>query len=189
MRKNPNQNAPKILGMFFVVTLVAGVAIYYFAEEVRGPRVLYGNLKGYFTEHRVERRQPVALASFGTLQDDISQGGVAQFQKKKEDLRGEVAENLREVDSPDRDKAENIAVYLFPDLLEKDDFEKDVALDQWAPHEKKIESNPHSPESRQVFEEMKNNVWNYENPDRETPVVSDYATQVLKIYEALSRSE
>ena len=189
---NKKQNAPFILGIFFVVTLVAAGSLYYFAGEARGPGMsMIGNLKGYFETHRADHAGSTpALASFSTLQEDYATGGIKKFKEKKNALRSEVESELKkESDSPDRDKAENIAVYMFPDLLDSEDFEKEVAMEQWFSQEKNIEKDPKSPESRKDFEELRNNVWNYENPDRGQPTVSDYASQVIKIYDALTRSE
>lgn len=187
-----NQNAPVILGIFFVVTLVSAGVIYYFAGDNQGPGIsMIGNLRGYFATHRADHGSPSpALASFSSLDDDYKKGGLEKFQAKKEELRSEVESVLKkDDDSPDHDKAENIAVYMFPDLLDKEDFERDVAMENWYSQENKIEQDPKSPESRREFEDLKNNVWNYENPDRGQPTVSDYAAQVIRIYDAMTRGE
>lgn len=187
-----HHNSTLILGIFFLVSLLAGTFIFYFAgEKSNSGLTLVNNLKGYFHTHRSNAiLSEGSLASFNLLHQDFVQGGMEQFHKKKNGLRQEVGKALESSDdTPERDRAQNIALYLFPDLLAKDDFERDVAMEQWYPQQKTIEEHPQSPESRRSFEELKNNVWNYENPDRQIPTISDYAESVIRIYDTLSMVE
>ncbi len=191
--KAKHRGALWVLVTFFIVSCIGGVFVVRFAGDRGDPAVspLYGNLKGYFQSQTSDRSQSApALAAFSSLHEEFKMGGMAQFEEKKLELRSEVASLLKSRDdSKEKDRAENIALYLFPDLLQRDDFERDVAMDQWLPLEKSIEKNPKSERSRQEFEELKNNVWNYENPDRQSPVVSDYAEQIIRIYDVLSQVE
>lgn len=190
--KPRRHNSVLILIVFFILCTIGGLAMVYFAGERNTARLtLRTNLKGYFQTHRANRDIPTStLASFSTLYEDFEEGGLQKFQERKHDLKREVGKTLAsEGDTAEKDRAENIALYLFPDLLSNDDFERDVALEQWYPQQKAIEETPGTTESRRTFEELKNNVWNYENPDRQVPVVSDYAEEVIRIYDVLSRVE
>lgn len=185
-------NSTLILGIFFIVLLLGGTVIFYFAGDKSNSGLpLANNLKGYFQTHRSDAYlSEGSFGSFNSLHQDFVQGGMERFHEKKNGLRQEVGKALESPDdTPERDRAQNIALYLFPDLLAKDDFERDVAMEQWVPQQKTIEEHPRSPESRRSFEELKNNVWNYENPDRQIPTISNYAESVIRIYDTLSRVE
>ena len=126
-------------------------------------------------------------SSFISLRPTLTQEGIFKFQNDKGALRKIVNKALKEgASEAEQNTAQNIAVYLFPELLPDSDFEKGVATEDWKPLEEAIEKNPKSPESRLWFEEMRANIWNYESPDRETPRVSDYAKEVLRLYDELS---
>lgn len=191
---NPKQkNAIWILCGFFAVTIIVGAMFIRFAGDrvAGGLSPLKSNLRGIFQTRSVDRGPTTpALAAFTSLLDAFQSGGIKEFTQRKGDLRSEVAKILKsDLENKERDRAENIALYLFPDLLGKHDFEREVAMDFWEPLEKQIEKSPNSKESRNHFEELKNNVWNYENPDRESPAVSEYASEVIRIYDALSQVE
>lgn len=126
--------------------------------------------------------------TFMALRPGLSEPqGLLRFQTDKGILRSMVSRALNEKKAEaEENLAQNIAVYLFPELLSDEDFEKMVALDQWKPMQEAIEKSPKSPESRIWFEEMRANIWNYESPDRENPRISDYAKEVLRLYDELS---
>ncbi len=125
--------------------------------------------------------------SYSTLLTSLSTGGYSQFHSDKKLLRSKIATMLS---SPQNETEEtyatNIALYLFPDLLPDSNFEKIVAVEQWAPLESAIEKKPRSQEARLLFDEMKSNIWNYENPKMDRSGLSLYASETLKIYHELS---
>lgn len=125
--------------------------------------------------------------SFVALRSALTDDGLLKFQRDKGMLRDNVNKALKNSGNDvDNAIANNIAVFMFPELLSDEDFEKSVALDQWKPMQDAIERNPKSPESRVWFDEMRANIWNYESPDRENPKISEYAKEVLRIYDELS---
>lgn len=192
MNNQKHRGALWVLAVFFVLSITGGLTLVYFAGKNSTSQVtLYNNLKGYFQTHRVQKGEPqTILASFASLEEIFRTNGIKVYIQKKGELRVDIGRALdTEKDTRERDRAENIALYLFPDLLPENDFERDVAMQQWYPHQKYIENNPRTVGSRKQFEELKNNVWNYENPDRQTPEVSEYADKVIRIYDELSRSE
>jgi len=128
-----------------------------------------------------------SLDAFSSLTDVLEKEGTQTFHSKKIALKEDVARVLQSKgDSLAKQRASHIAVYLFPDLLPPDDFEKEIAQEEWAPLLAAIEKNPHTEQSRQLFEELSATIWNYENPERKFPKLSPYATEVLRIYETLS---
>ncbi len=128
-----------------------------------------------------------SLDTFAVLHDILRKEGVSRFLAEKEELKKTVKMELGE-SAPGAKfaEAQSIAVYLFPDLLPDEDFEKPVALELWHPLQKAIEAEPGTAKSRTLFNEMRANIWNYESPDRSTPRLSDQARQVIRIYENLS---
>lgn len=110
--------------------------------------------------------------------------GILTFQEAKARLKLQVADALKA--NPDDDVAEGIAVYLFPDLLPEENFEKDVAIEGWARQEATIEGYPRSNQSRSGYQELQSNIWQYETADAGNPALSQVAASVLRIYQGLS---
>jgi len=128
-----------------------------------------------------------SIASFHELQDVYRKEGLDRFMEEKEKLRASVSEELSNPkDSDSQNHAANIALYLFPTELPSGDFERQVGEEDWAPLQKEIEQVPGTERSRELFEEMRANIWNYESPSRVSPQLTAQAQQVLKIYKTLS---
>ena len=118
-----------------------------------------------------------------TLTNDLS-----VFQEKKSDLRKKVRAALKHSpSSQDYQAATNIAAYLFPSELPQGDFEGETASTQWLPLQQGIEAAPHTAESREKFDELQAEVWNYENPNRQNPELTETATTMLHIYDVMSK--
>jgi len=127
------------------------------------------------------------LNHFTTLHEVFKKDGIDEFLSAKKGLKRGIARALRKkTTSHAYISAQNVAVFLFPELLSNDNFEKDVALTAWTPIQKKIENAPETHASRLAFEEMRAYIWNYESPDRSSPTISPHARQVIRIYDALS---
>lgn len=125
--------------------------------------------------------------TFAGLEQVYKTAGMEKFLEQKALLKSSVRDALK--DGTDRgqvDLATNIAVYLFPDVLPDENFEKGPATDLWGPTLEKIEKAPHTPESRVLFEALRADIWNYEMVDREEPKLSAPARQVIQIYDAIS---
>jgi hypothetical protein len=124
---------------------------------------------------------------FSQLPEIYTKQGLDKFLENKAVLKDWVTEALKH---PERKTqwnfARNVSVYLFPESLSGEDFERDVALKQWYPLELAIEKGGKDPENRIRFEDLRADIWNYENPDREHPQLTIYASQVIRIYDALS---
>lgn len=128
-----------------------------------------------------------SMDSFAQLDQILRKEGIARFKEEKLALKMLVRKTLDEPATPeDRDTAQAIAVYLFPEILANNDFERELAEELWASLQKGIESEPGSPHSRALFNELRANIWNHENPDRANPQISTTAKQVIRIYETLS---
>ncbi len=140
----------------------------------------------FFTNSSLNKIDSDSISQ-STLLTSLSTGGYSQFHSDKKILRAKIATMLS---SPQNETEEtyatNIALYLFPDLLPDSNFEKIVAVEQWAPLESAIEKKPRSQEARLLFDEMKSNIWNYENPKMDRSGLSLYASETLKIYHELS---
>lgn len=162
------ENQNRFLGGFLVITLS-----------------LF-SLLVYFGMNRTPRKIP-SMENFYTLDTSFLKGGISLYREEKKELKRNVSLllSLSEENEVTR-AAVNVAVYLFPDLLPKDHFEREVALENWFPLEHAIESHPKTDESRRSFEDLKAMIWNYENPSRTLPQLSDGAKQVIKIYDTLS---
>ena len=135
-------------------------------------------------------RRPVIgvgnLSDISKLEEVFSGQGMVRFQQEKERLRQAVFWELKRPETESGIEAEQLAVYLFPDALPRDHFEREVALMLWEPLQRKIEAAPKTPQSREWFEEMQANIWNYENPDRTAPQLSFAAKKVIRIYDVMS---
>lgn len=131
-------------------------------------------------------RLQTSLQAFSTLHEAYEQKGTEGFRQAKLTLRRQIA-NSKSSTNPEAQLASfNIAVYLFPALLPPDNFERQLAMELWAPLQEAIEKAPRTYHSRLWFEEMRANIWNYENADRRSPRLSEYASQVIRVYERLS---
>jgi len=129
----------------------------------------------------------VELSHFQNLQDVYKNEGLDRFLEEKEKLRAKVAEQLSNPrDGEDFNNATNIAVYLFPNALPADDLERQVGEEDWGSLQTQIENAPGTERSRELFEEMRANIWNYESPSRVLPELTAQAQQVLRIYKSLS---
>lgn len=116
------------------------------------------------------------------LEGSFRSEGIDGFLKMKSLLKEEVTTAIAKGDP----RAEPFAVYLFPELLPPSNFEKSVAEEQWAPLQARIEANPGTEESRKHFDEMRAQIWIYENPDQKHPALSDTADEVVRLYSTLS---
>jgi len=129
----------------------------------------------------------IASRNYLKLHKVIDERGIKEYFSEKKNLKRHIAHALRENRTTIAYiSAHNVAVYLFPELLSVDNFERDVALTEWIPFQRKIEAQPRTHGSRLHFEEMRANIWNYENPDRQSPNLSAYARQAIRIYDSLS---
>ena len=127
-----------------------------------------------------------SLEEFARLDQIFRAHGMDTYLEHKRALRESIRRALKGNPSKYEPHAENIAVFLFPDLLPNDDLEKQEATEGWADLEEKIEAAPNTPEARANLDEMKSNIWNYENADRVAPHLSEEAAQVIRIYQAIS---
>lgn len=129
----------------------------------------------------------VPQRQFNDLHTVYEREGIEGFKRTKSELRSKVKDALDgDPDDPTTHAATNIALYLFPDVLGGDNLEKTEGTSLWGPMQEAIEKNPRGPDARIYFEEMRANIWNYENPDRNNPNLSQTAKQVIKIYEGMS---
>lgn len=123
--------------------------------------------------------------SVGELDQAFRKAGIEEFRKEKSRLKSQVSVAM----AKDASRAEPIAVYLFPELLPNEHFEKSVALEGWIPLQAQIEASPGTAESRASFEEMRAQIWIYENPDSKAPTLSQTAEEVVRLYDDLSRRQ
>jgi hypothetical protein len=131
--------------------------------------------------------EPRSMDTFSQLDQILRKEGVARFKEEKLALKQLVRKTLEEpASAEEHDQAKTIAVYLFPEILANNDFERELAEDLWGSLQKGIENEPGSPQSRALFNELRANIWNYENADRTNPQLSLPAKQVIRLYETLS---
>lgn len=167
--RKPRKKADhRILFVFLAVVTLAVAALIYFA---------------------LQKPEPAGMSQqlLTSLQSVYKQEGIERFIEEKQRLRKSLASSL--AGSPHTDEhveASNIALYLFPDILPSGDFERELGMEDWAPLQSAIEQAPGTADSRQAFEEMRANIWNYESPSRTAPNLSSEAKQVLQIYQSLS---
>ena len=125
--------------------------------------------------------------NFYDLNEIYQQKGINSFINEKENLKDIIKNKINYPENDDIKKiAESIAVYLFPEILPDTHFEKEAAMTLWIPLLRRIEKNPGTREARALYEEAKTEIWNYENPDKKNPKLSDPARETLKIYKGLS---
>ena len=142
----------------------------------------------YYRQSATTASNQGSIKDFTRLDEIFETEGMAKFISSKQALREQLRSRLRATDENDEAmmQANQIAVYLFPEILPETDFEKTAALELWAPYQNAIEAAPKTLDSRQKFEEMRANIWNYENPSKKVPVLSPVAMQVIKIYDVMS---
>jgi hypothetical protein len=125
--------------------------------------------------------------SFLNLKETYQKHGMQRFLEQKELLKQSLGSVIRESSDPSQiNLATNIAVYLFPDILPDENFEKETAGELWSDAFGEIEKNPHTPEARVIFEDLRANIWNYELADRVDPKLSAPAREVIQLYDTLS---
>jgi hypothetical protein len=165
-RKTKNHQAV-VWGFLVVVSIFSAVLTFYSSRKTIQ---IDTNFRSFFSLHQVFRQE-----------------GLQRFLEEKKILKDRVSKTLLDASSEEEEGiAANVAVYLFPEALPDSNFEKQVALEQWAPFQAAIEGSPHSVESRLWFEEMRANIWNYENASAQLPKLSQFAREVLRIYNELS---
>lgn len=157
-----------------VATLVLSFAVFFCLLH-------YGKRESFF------EREPATVGelSIPALHESFERQGISGFRRQKEILKANVSWGIEKNDP----KAEPIAVYLFPELLPDEHFEKQAALDGWTPLERDIESRPGTEEARQSFEELRAQIWIYENPDSKSPALTDTASEVVKLYDRISQKQ
>ncbi len=140
----------------------------------------------YFSDSR-PRDLNTSINSFYTLNEVYKAKGIERFQEEKLNLKLTLAETIKNPENADVKRiAEAISVYLFPEILPDTHFEKEAAMTLWIPLFKQIEKKPGTAEARNLYEEAKAEIWNYENPDRKNAKLSETARETLKIYRELS---
>ncbi len=148
-----------------IVALFCGIGIIWYYQKVSPP---------------IENRS--SLSSFWNLKTVLWQNGKKAYFAEKSSLKKAVKYSLENK----KIEARNVALYLFPELLDDDDFEKFEAENLWLEHQKFIEKNPHTKLSRKKFKEMEANIWNFENPSKDEPQLSEFANEVVRIFNILS---
>lgn len=129
---------------------------------------------------------PISPRSLEQLSLEFKKQGIHSFLHSKKGLKRRVSFQLGNSKDPAAQlAATNIAVYLFPDLLPDDSFEKQFAQESFVPLQNGIEEKPGTQEAQLLFEELRARVWNYENPHNSADGLSEYADQMLKIYGSL----
>lgn len=142
--------------------------------------VLYALIKAPLTSQRyLASENPLSTQK---LTASFQSGGIESFRGEKARLKTAVEEAL----PGGQERAEPLAVYLFPELLPATHFEKSVAMDSWIPLQKTIEAQPGTDASRAAFDEMRAQIWIYENADSRNPMLSEVADEVVRVYDALS---
>lgn len=130
---------------------------------------------------------PISAEGLEELSRAYRENGIDKFQSSKRLLRKKVSFNLRNDEDPKAQMAAmNIAVYFFPELLHDSNLEKTYSLEHFKPLQEGIESAPGTESAQNNFEELRNEVWSYENPKQNEQGLSEYAAQMLKVYGALS---
>lgn len=128
-----------------------------------------------------------SVNNFYTLNEVYKEKGIERFKEEKENLKLAISDSIKHPENADVKRiTESIAVYLFPEILPDTHFEKEAAMTLWMPLFKEIEKKPGTAEARNLYEEAKAEIWNYENPDKLNPKLSEPAKETLKIYRELS---
>ena len=128
-----------------------------------------------------------SLVTFSSLRTVFREQGIGEFLEEKARLKKSLSSSLREPqDSEQKLNAEHLAVFMFPDLLPSEHFERDFSISEWAPLQMSIERLPGSEESQEHFEALRASIWNYESPDKRVPRISKTASDVIRLYEAIS---
>jgi len=140
-----------------------------------------------YMKENVLLHAPISVESLSELAQAYRKDGITQFLSEKRVLQKRVSFNLTNDDNPKAQMAAmNIAVYMFPELLHESHLEKQYAEEHFKPLQEKIELDPGTRGAQDNFEELRNLVWNYENPKQNEQGLSEYANEMLKVYGALS---
>lgn len=141
-------------------------------------------LLGILLIHSKNIQKNTDVGSLQVLREIYLRDGMPAFSRAKAELQDRVAQILQVGENhPAFHSAYNTAVFLFPELLDENNFEKDVAL-TFGGLQKVIESRPHTVNSYLIFEQMRSSILNYEKPNGKA---SRHVQEVLALYETLAR--
>lgn len=128
-----------------------------------------------------------ASNAVSSLLPAFQKDGIEGYLVAKARLREQVRAGLQTSEtSPQREEAEKIAVYLFPELLPEADFEKVEAIEAFNPEIETIETRPRTEHAEEAYARLRAEIWNFENASREEPELSEVGTQVLQLFAALA---
>lgn len=141
----------------------------------------------YFTTEKTPRND--AELRYYSLHQ-VAKKGLFEFLPARERLRESLSQEIgRDLAEDQGGSAREIAVFLFPDLLSADDFEKKQAFELWTPLLRTLENPTPSNSNYVVLDRLRATLWQYENPDRKAPRISRASGQLLRIYENLVAAE
>lgn len=141
----------------------------------------------YFLKEDLDTTIPISEGVLSDLETNFRQQGIEYYFKEKSRLKKRVSRALSNNSSPSQTlAATNIAIYLFPDLLEDTHIEKHFAVEHFLPLQEQIEAQPGTVEARKYFETLRRTVWNYENPRSDELGLSLEAEKMLKLFSALT---
>jgi len=126
----------------------------------------------------------ISTAALDALSEVFKKQGIKNYFKSKNSLKEQISKELKNTDN--KEAATNIALYLFPDLLPRDHFEKEFAEENFVPLQMEIEKRPATVQAEALYEKLQARVWNYENPQNTPQGLSETAEKMLKIYQALA---
>lgn len=146
--------------------------------------IIFPILVTLFLSQEKKNYGPISTASLDELSEVFKKQGFKSYFKAKSSLKDQISQELK--NNENKETATNIAIYLFPDLLPGDHFEKEFAEENFLPLQLEMEKRPAKVEAEALYEKLHARVWNYENPQNTPQGLSDTAEKMLKIYQALA---
>ena len=139
----------------------------------------------YFSSQKPIEFQ-LAMMKFSRLREIYQQEGFQKFLEAKETLKHDISHVIdTSDDEAAQNDATNVAVYLFPES-----WQRMTSKGRWL-----LTAGPRRSRDREItsdttepcpIEELRANIWNYENPEHSHPNLSATAKEVIRIYEELS---
>lgn len=126
--------------------------------------------------------------NFLKLKETLIEKGPLEFFRQKGQLKIQLQKILENVPEEKAESINSIVLYLYPELMSDNDLEKTVAISLFKNVQTDIETEVSRVQKYKRMNDLRANIWNYENPSREEPKITQTAQNVIDLYEVLASS-
>jgi hypothetical protein len=130
----------------------------------------------------------VSQMQFLKLKETLVEKGPLEFFKQKGLLKIQLQNILENIPEEKSEGIYSMVLYLYPELLSDNDLEKTAAITLFKDVQTDIETEVSRMKKYKRMNDLRANIWNYENPSRENAKITQTAQNVLDLYEVLASS-